>query len=74
MMPPSQRLLRSPRAYFAYGHDITMATVSFVLAVYLRMGNAAFDHIGDMIVQGAVAFAVIAACVFWFMRLYQGVW
>lgn len=65
---------------FAYAHDIVMAAASFVLSLYLRLGDIVFhDPSGvspydDLLVPGALAFAGIAAGVFLLMGLYRGIW
>ncbi len=63
------------RGLVAYAHDIIMAGISFVLSLYLRLG----DDIGryasaETFTQAGVAFTVIAAGVFYFMNLYRGIW
>ena len=64
-----------PRTAFAYGHDIVMAAASFVLSLYLRLGDLAFiAPYDDILLPGTLAFAAIAASVFLFMGLYRGLW
>ena len=63
-----------PRGYIAYAHDIVMAAASFVLALYLRLGDAVLYYSPDLLVQGTILFTVISAGVFWIMGLYRGVW
>lgn len=63
------------RAAIAYGHDIVMAAVSFLVSLYLRLGEDAFEWpYVEILVPGMIAFAVIAAVVFMFMGLYRGIW
>jgi len=63
------------RAAIAYGHDIVMAAVSFLVSLYLRLGDDAFGSpYADILVPGMVTFAIIAAGVFMFMGLYRGIW
>ena len=64
-----------PRTAFAYGHDIVMAAASFVLSLYLRLGDLAFiAPYDDILLPGTLAFAAIAAGVFLFLGLYRGIW
>jgi O-antigen biosynthesis protein WbqV len=75
VFPDPFRLSFSRRAAVAYGHDIVMATLSFVFSLYLRLGDLAFQGpYDDILVPGTVAFAAIAAGVFLFMGLYRGLW
>jgi O-antigen biosynthesis protein WbqV len=63
------------RAAIAYGHDIVMAAVSFLVSLYLRLGEDAFEWpYVEILVPGMFTFAVIAAGVFMFMGLYRGIW
>lgn len=66
--------LRGTRARIAFAHDIIVAAFSFVAALYLRVGGD-FDYFSTEFVALATAiYTVIAAAVFWTMRLYAGVW
>jgi O-antigen biosynthesis protein WbqV len=60
------------RGYIVYLHDIVMAGASFLLALYLRLGDEAWDR--PYLLSGMALFALIAAAVFWSMKLYGGVW
>jgi FlaA1/EpsC-like NDP-sugar epimerase len=62
------------RGLIVFTHDIFMATVSFLAALYLRIGDGIFDYPTEILIQGAGVFVVIAAGVFWHMDLYRGVW
>ncbi len=63
------------RGYIAYSHDIFMAAASFVLSMYLRLGEGFSAYAStDVFIQGGIAFTAIAAGVFLFMGLYRGVW
>ena len=62
------------RALIAYGHDLVMAGLSFVLALWLRLGDSLFVYNTGMVVQGTLLFILVAAPVFWAMGLYRGVW
>ena len=66
--------LRGKRARIAFAHDTVVAAISFVAALYLRVGDD-FDYFAtDFIVLATVIYTVIAAAVFWGLRLYGGVW
>jgi FlaA1/EpsC-like NDP-sugar epimerase len=66
--------LRGGRAKVAFAHDVTMATISFPLSLYLRAGGD-FDYFEPgFVIQATAVFGVIAALAFWAMRLYGGVW
>ena len=62
------------RGLIVFAHDIFMATVSFLAALYLRTGDGIFYYPTDILLQGAGVFVVIATGVFWYMDLYRGVW
>jgi len=64
----------SPRSLLAFTHDVLMAAVSFVAALYLRLGDEFWRHPAEVVGDGAILFAAVAACVFGFMRLYRGIW
>ncbi len=68
------KLLFFNRARIASFHDVVMATVSFPLSLYLRVGEGAFSLAADYLVPGTIAFALVAAVVFRRCRLYRGVW
>jgi len=63
------------RAHVAFVHDIVMAAVSFVIALYLRLGDAIWQYwgSGDLLL-GTALFALVAVPVFLSQRLYRGVW
>jgi len=63
-----------PRGYIAYAHDIVMAALSFVLSLYLRLGDDLVFYSTPMLIQKTIVFTAIAAAVFWSMGLYRGVW
>lgn len=64
----------SGRGMIAYSHDIVMAGLSYVLAMYLRLGatNYSLDYI--LLIEGAIAMTLLGAGVFWVSGLYRGVW
>ena len=67
--------LKSRRAVFAFLHDLMMAALSFVLALYLRVGDDMLRILEPkLIVLYGVAFTLIAGAVFLVTGLYRGIW
>ena len=66
--------LISNRRQSVYAHDIFMAAISFVLTLLLRMGEAIYNLPLSFFIQGTICFTIIAACAFWYMGLYRGIW
>ncbi len=66
--------LRLNRPIFAAFHDLFMAALSFVLSLYLRLGDATLSYAQGFIVEGTVLFTVISGLVFWRMGLYRALW
>lgn len=54
-------------------HDIFMAGVSVIAALYLRLGNH-FVEAYPLIWRGSLCFALLSSIVFALHRLHQGVW
>lgn len=67
-------LPRFNRRALAFAHDVTMAAISYVLALYLRLGDGIVDFPLYNILTGTSIFALTCAVVFWFSRLYRGIW
>ncbi|MDA0231164.1 MAG: nucleoside-diphosphate sugar epimerase/dehydratase [Proteobacteria bacterium] len=66
---------RINRTYAVAAFDVTMAALSFAVALLLRRGVDNFWHESSgFFVEGIVAFSVISAIVFWRMRIYRGFW
>jgi len=65
---------RISRAHITFAHDIAMAALSYLVSLYLRLGDGLFAYDLDFLLRGAVTFAAIAAAVFWWTGLYRGVW
>ena len=65
---------RISRANIVFAHDIVMAGVSFVLALYLRVGHLILDYPPGFVLNGVFTFMVISAAVFYWTGLYRGVW
>jgi O-antigen biosynthesis protein WbqV len=55
-------------------HDGAMAAISFVAALYLRLGNNPLEYSRELVVTATPTFTAVAVCVFAAMRLHQGVW
>jgi FlaA1/EpsC-like NDP-sugar epimerase len=68
------RSIKGIRAWLALGHDTVMAALSFVLALYLRIGEAFWDQTGGFLLGATTIFAGIAMMTFAAMGLYRGVW
>src|SRR3954453_11339994 len=66
---------KSLRAIFAFLHDLVMAALSFVLALYLRVGDEMLRILEPkLIVLYGIAFTLIAGAVFLVTGLYRGIW
>lgn len=64
----------SPRASLVYLHDLTMTAAALVVALYLRVGEQAFQEYRDPLLTGLPILVLIAAVVFRFSGLYRGIW
>ena len=62
------------RAWAAFGHDVVMAALSFVLSFYLRVGDAIWHYKPGLILSYDAAFAATAGAVFLSTGLYRGIW
>ena len=62
------------RAHIAFGHDVIMAAASFLLSLFLRLGDDIVFYDGMTLYLSAGIFTVVAGSVFWSMRMYRGVW
>ena len=62
------------RAHIAFGHDVIMAAASFILSLFLRLGDDIVFHDEMILYLSAGVFTVVAGSVFWSMRMYRGVW
>jgi O-antigen biosynthesis protein WbqV len=58
----------------AFLHDVLMAGLAFVLAMYLRVGREAFGAYRPALVSGIVIFMFSAAVSFRLFGLYRGLW
>ena len=66
--------LRGTRAKVAFTHDLAMAALSFLVALYLRVGGNFGYFEAGFVVQATVIYTVIAGIAFWAFQLYSGVW
>lgn len=62
------------RASLVYLHDLVMTGGAFVFALYLRVGNAAFDRFWDGLIIGTPTCIILAAVVYRRFGLYRGIW
>src|SRR5688572_6619481 len=70
-----QHLIRSPQAFVALAHDVVMAAISFLLALYLRLGGVNFADYAERLVPTSLpVFVAVCAGVFAAMGLYRGIW
>ena len=67
-------LPQSRRAIFAFLHDVLMAALSFVLALYLRVGDEMLTKEPRLTILYGVSFTLIAAVIFLLTGLYRGIW
>ncbi len=65
---------RFSRSHITVLHDIVMAAISFVLALYLRLGSATWQLAEGYFLGGVALFAAIAGMVFLGTGVYRGVW
>jgi FlaA1/EpsC-like NDP-sugar epimerase len=62
------------RNFFALLHDTAMASLSFLIAVYIRLGDDNIRLANSYLKTGAVVFTLVALGVFLQTRLYRGSW
>lgn len=63
------------RGHVAFAHDVIMAALSFLGAVYLRQGELAMPGWdAAMVAIATAAFTLTAAAAFLMSRMYKGVW
>ncbi len=55
-------------------HDAFMAAASFVLALYIRLGDERMELLRQLVMPGVVLFTLVAMGSFYYMRLYRGLW
>lgn len=65
---------KSLRNLIAISHDAIMAAVSFLLAVYIRLGDDQITDSFPYLIIGTITFSLVCFTVFIYMRLYRGSW
>jgi O-antigen biosynthesis protein WbqV len=65
---------RISRVLVAFVHDVVMAGLSFVVALYLRLGEQAYDWLSGPLFYPWFLFTTVCVCAFWFTGLYRGIW
>lgn len=55
-------------------HDIFMAALSFMLALYLRLGTNWLDYTEEFLAMSVGLFVIVCTATFIYMRLYRGIW
>ena len=67
--------LHFSRSHIAFAHDVAMAALSFVVALWLRLGDGLFVSWSvPRLIAATGLFALVAAGVFLSLRLYRGIW
>ncbi|HLI10249.1 MAG TPA: nucleoside-diphosphate sugar epimerase/dehydratase [Alphaproteobacteria bacterium] len=62
------------RARLVYLHDVVMAGLSFVLSLYLRVGNAVGWYLENYLWPGLLIFTGVAAVILLWMRTHRSIW
>jgi len=62
------------RSFIAASHDAMMAGLSFMLSLYVRLGDDQMYLAYEYMLPGTVLFTLICVAVFSSMRLYRGLW
>lgn len=74
---PSFRQLRRPRLSrrgLAFLHDVVIAALAYIVALYFRLGDGILQIPVQQILAGTGLFTLTCAIVFWFGGLYRGIW
>src|SRR5262245_54790649 len=69
-----QTFQRFTRPAVAFAHDIVMAALSFVIALYLRTGSDIANYAPDFLAGATALFTVIAGIVYWQLGVHRGIW
>ncbi len=64
---------RLTRPTVAFAHDIVMAALSFVVSLYLRMGDLS-TYSWEFLGLSTGLFTAIAGTVFWRLDIHRGIW
>ena len=70
----NKRRKYNPRSIIAAAHDAAIAAASFVLALYVRLGDDQFYLASPYLLPATIFFTVICVGSFAAMRLYRGLW
>jgi O-antigen biosynthesis protein WbqV len=62
------------RRTLAFVHDIAVAAIAFLLALYLRMGSDMMDLPAASVSIALLLFMLTCATVFWISGLYRSIW
>jgi O-antigen biosynthesis protein WbqV len=68
------RISTSTKLAIAFAHDLAMAGIAYLLALWLRLGEDMLRQDPTMVVGGCLLFTAIAAGVFRWFGLYRGIW
>jgi O-antigen biosynthesis protein WbqV len=71
-----KHLIRSRQAFVAFIHDVVMAAISFLAALYLRLGSWSdfAAYVERLAPTSLPVFVACCAAVFAAMGLYRGIW
>jgi O-antigen biosynthesis protein WbqV len=70
-MTPFFRRLTRPAV--AFGHDIVMAAASFLVSLYLRLGDLSL-YSWEFLCVATGVFTIIAGAIFWRLEIHRGIW
>lgn len=63
------------KAYIVFLHDLSMAAISFVVSLYLRLDNILLDFVPpERLIPWTLLFTVICGAAFWSQGMYRGIW
>lgn len=65
---------RISQNFLAVLHDALMASTSFALALYLRLGNRTLAYTEQHLVEGCMVFSIILLITLLYYRAYRHVW
>ncbi len=68
------RLHRLSRRGLAFLHDVVIASLAYIIALYFRLGDGIVQVPVQQILAGTGLFTLTCAIVFWFGGLYRGIW
>lgn len=68
------RLFKNNRRWLAFGHDLAVAALGYIIALYLRLGDDITTLAFGQIVTPLLLFTATCGFVFWLSGLYRGVW